>query len=303
MEANQSIVVASSAYAEGAVQPDEGVIRGVSLISTPEAKGHNISIDKLSIQSFYDAVEGKSIKAYYTHSDDNDALSAIGLWENFAIKEDEEYTKLTADFKALEAWKENNKKDYDMLFELASKAPEAFGVSAEFTARTIVYGEDGEEKDYQAGEDDDVEVFARAMEVSAFSIVAQPAANPTGLFSADTSDVQNKLIKLAEQNKEVEMELKLTKENFEKLGSENTKLQSELEEAKQGIEKTQLELESWKARYAEVVADSGADPVQVTEAVELSFEQQLKQCKNNLERQNVIQSNMTYLSENWNKLK
>lgn len=303
MEANKSIVVASSAYAEGAVQPDEGVIRGVSLISTPEAKGHNISIDKQSIQSFYDAVEGKSIKAYYTHSEDNDALSAIGLWENFGIKEDEEYTKLTADFKALEAWKENNKKDYDMLFELASKAPEAFGVSAEFTARTIVYGEDGEEKDYEVGEDDDMEVFARALEVSAFSIVAQPAANPTGLFSADPKDIQAKLIQLAEQNKEVEMELSLTKQNFEKLGKENSKLQSELEEAKAGIEKAQSELETWKARYAELIADSGSEPVQNTEAVELSFEQQLSHCKNNLERQELIQSNMHYLSENWNKLK
>jgi hypothetical protein len=182
--------LSSQTYAEGIVDAESGRIEGVSLISTPEGKGHNISIDRKSRESFYEAVEGKTIKAYYTHSPANDALDSIGLWSNFRIVEEGEYTKLLGDFEALEAWRQNDTKEYQMLFELASKAPEAFGVSAEFSARAIVYEEDGKEKDYDADQDANMEVFARAVEVSAFSIVAQPAANPTGLFAEQKEDTK-----------------------------------------------------------------------------------------------------------------
>ena len=139
--------------ATGRVDAEKGIVEGVSVISTPEAKEHNIKIDRASIESFAAAVEGKQIKAYYTHSPSNEALDSIGLWQNFEIKEEEEYTKLTADFVALESWKEHDPKNYDALFELAKKAPEAFGVSAEFQAKTIFYNEEGEEVEFSGEEE------------------------------------------------------------------------------------------------------------------------------------------------------
>jgi len=287
----------------GAVDAELGIIRGVSLISTPEAKGHNISIDRKSIESFYDAVNGKPIKAYYTHSPANEALDSIGIWQNFEIKEDGEYTKLTADFSALDAWKQNNKKDYEMLFELASKAPEAFGVSAEFSAKTIVYGEDGEEEEYQEGEDDDVEKFARAIEVSAFSIVAQPAANPTGLFAKGEEQVALSLVQATERKLELELELQQSKDCVEKLSSELDSKELLIKETQTELEAKSEELKLWKSRYAEAVAESGSEPVQVVEQVELSFHEKLARCSSNKEKQKLYEQNMDYLMYNWSNLK
>ena len=119
---------------QGRVDKEKGVIFGVSLISTPEAKGHGVKIDNATIQSFYEHTQGKSIKAYYTHDDDNEALDAIGLWENFEVVEDGEYTKLTADFVALDAFRNHKSGYFDALFRaVAEKAPESFGVSAGFS--------------------------------------------------------------------------------------------------------------------------------------------------------------------------
>ena len=198
-------------FAEGAstgsIDREAGTIKGVSLISTPEARGHNVKIDRASIDSFFSAVQGKSIKAYYTHSPENDALDSIGLWENFEVVEEGEFVKLKADFKALDSWKEHNKKDYDSLFELAEKAPEAFGVSAEFQGEHIYYDDEGNET--KLNNDDDKEAFIRALEVSAFSIVANPSANPTGLFSNEevNKTLSSELSKVNEEKGKVAMEL------------------------------------------------------------------------------------------------
>ena len=134
-------------FAQGKIDKEKGIIYSVSVISTPEAKGHGIKIDRATIESFAAAVEGKTVKAYYTHDDDNEALDTIGIWKNFQIVEAGEFVKLTADFEALESWREHHSSQFDALFEMAEKAPEAFGVSAEFTARQVFY-EEGEEKEY-----------------------------------------------------------------------------------------------------------------------------------------------------------
>jgi hypothetical protein len=235
--------------ARGEVNKEMGQITGVSLISTPEAKGHNISLDRASIQSFFDAVQGKQIKAYYTHSPSNEALDSIGLWTDFEIIEDGEFTKLIANFQALDSWKQHHQDDFDALFELAVKAPEAFGVSAEFQAKTIYYKDD-EETEYTGQED--VEVFARAVEVSAFSIVAQPAANPTGLFAAkeektNYEQVADTLIQLQEKNDELVMELKLEKDL-------TASLQKEKEQAAEEKQKLETQVQEWQAKFAQYVA-------------------------------------------------
>lgn len=282
----------------GIVDKALGTITGVSLISTPEAKGHNLSLDEASIQSFYDAVEGKTVKAYYTHSPENEALDSIGLWTDFEVVKDGEYTKLTAKFEALESWREHHKDEFDSLFELADKAPEAFGVSAEFQAEIIYYNEEGEATNFDGQEN--VEKFARAVSVSAFSIVAQPAANPTGLFSEkkeeiNFEEVSEKLIKLQEENDGLVVDLKLSKDLNESL--EKSCNEKDLE-----ISNLQEELKNLKSKFANFVSESGSNPVEAaTETKPLSFEEQLAACNSWKEKQDLINQNMSALVRTWNQ--
>ena len=275
----------------------------MSVISTPEAKGHNIKIDELSIESFAKATEGKKIKAYYTHSDSNEVLESIGLWENFEIIEDGEFTKLTADFVALDAWKEHHKDEYDALFELAEKAPEAFGVSAEFTIDKVFYDDNGEEQKYEGQEDK--EVFARAVEVDAFSIVAQPAANPTGLFAEKKEDfvaLSASIIEMEEQKTNMEMDLKIAKDAVEKLTKALEEKQNELSEKDKELEDKDNQIQSWKLKFSNFVSDSGAYPVEAgsTETPK-TFEEQLANCKTWKEKNELIKANMQMLVTTWNQ--
>jgi len=303
----------------GEVDKDKGIILGVSLISTPEAKGHGIKIDQGTIESFYEDVKGKSVKAYYTHDDDNEALDSIGLWENFEIIQDGEFTKLKADFIALESWREHHPDRFDALFELAEKAPEAFGVSAEFFASRIMYDEEGKEVEWDGDESNDV--FARAIEVNAFSIVAQPSANPTGLFSVPTEvdedevDVEEflsfNLNKAQDDLKSTEQDLKLSRDLNKKLELQISDLEAKVEDQeKQAEEKEnqvknlEAELLEWQAKFARHVAEMGSDPVEfASDSKPLSFQEQLEQCQTWAEKSRLFAENMHSLSSNpnWSK--
>lgn len=281
---------------------ENGIIKGVSLISTPEAKGHNLKIDAQTIQSFFEAVAGKSIKAYYRHDPENDALSTIGLWEDFEIIEDGEYTKLKANFKALDAWRKNNEADFMALFELAQKAPEAFGVSAEFLAKQIQYGAEGEELEWDGETDGDV--FARAVEVNAFSIVAQPSANPTGLFSKPTESTKvlvEKNQELAEQKNELALDLNTAEKQLAVFAQQNEKLEKEVAELKAQLAEATTALESQEANHQKQLAEMGCEPVVAGagSATELTFEQQLAQCKTWSEKSKLFNANMQHLMQTW----
>lgn len=287
--------------AEGNIDRENSMIKGVSLISTPEAKGHNLSIDEASIDSFLSAVDGKQIKAYYTHSPENDALDSIGLWSNFRKEQDEQYTKLLGDFTALKAWRDNNPKDFEMLFELAEKAPEAFGVSAEFQAELIYY-EDGEAKQFDKDSESDVEVFARAKEVSAFSIVASPASNPTGLFAeAKQDEMQKQFAETIEAKESLALELKTTQENFEILAKKHSELEEENKKLSEKLESKKEEAEKWQIKYAKFIDEMGSDPVDApTEIEQKTFEEQLQACSSWAEKNQLIKQNMGKLMQTWN---
>ena len=245
------------------IDKENGEIFGISVISTPEAKGHNLKIDEGSIQSFFDAVDGKQIKAYNTHSNNEGVGDVIGIWENFRIEQSEEFTKLLADFSALESWRKNKEEEYESFFELAEKAPETFGVSAEFIGYGIQYNEDGEEIEYDGESEGDV--FARAKEVHAFSIVTEPASNPTGLFSEKQSDndvlhlleVASKELNLSnEENRELQLQLKLKIELCELLEEQNSKANELIEQLEEEIRVGKLTLDVLKEKF-EILKESG----------------------------------------------
>ena len=62
---------------------ENGEVLQVSLISSGEILGHGMYLNESGIDSFFEAIEGKQIKAYYKHSDENEALSSIGFFSEF----------------------------------------------------------------------------------------------------------------------------------------------------------------------------------------------------------------------------
>jgi hypothetical protein len=307
------------------IDKENGEIFGVSVISTPEAKGHNLKIDHQSIQSFFDAVDGKQIKAYNTHSNNEGVGDVIGIWENFRIEESEEFTKLLADFSALESWRKNKEEEYESFFELAEKAPETFGVSAEFIGFGIQYNEDGEELEWDGETEGDV--FARAKEVHAFSIVTEPASNPTGLFSEKTiSQVPSKknseenhpipdeshyleffaeeLNELHTETKELKLELKLKTDLCELLEKESKSSHELIEQLEEELRVEKLTLDVLKEKF-EILKQSGTSPIEgvVHEEEQKSVTEKIFSSSSWIEKQKLFAENISELSKNWRNLR
>lgn len=167
------------------VDAKNGEILGVTLMEGDrEATGHNIFISELTLRSFVDAIKGEAVKLFYTHRN-SEALEAIGVVNEVRIEEN----KLVGDLSLLNSFKENDRKRYDTLFELASDDEKAnlIGISAEFINAPYVLDDDNEPVPFEGfaeGEEDkDIKVYAFATSVMAFSLVAEPASTD-GLFEA-----------------------------------------------------------------------------------------------------------------------
>ena len=293
------------------IDKENGTIFGISVISTPEAKGHNLKIDTKSIQSFFDAVEGKKIKAYNTHQNNESVGDVIGIWDNFRVEETEEFTKLLADFTALESWMKNKQEEYESFMQLAEVAPETFGVSAEFIGEGIQYNEEGEEIQWNG--EDEGDVFARAKEVHAFSIVTQPASNPTGLFSEELHPIPSKdhyiefvseeLKNVHDENKELNLNLKLKEEVCNLLEEQNKNKDKEIENLKDELKVQKLNNELIEKRF-ETFKNSGASPIEgvVHDEEEKTLSEKILSSNSWIEKQKLFSENISELSKNWRKL-
>lgn len=295
------------------IDKENGEIFGVSVISTPEAKGHNLKIDEASIQSFFDAVDGKQIKAYNTHSNNEGVGDVIGIWENFRIEQSEEFTKLLADFSALESWRKNKEEEYEAFFELAEKAPETFGVSAEFIGFGVQYNEDGEELEWNG--EDEGDVFARAKEVHAFSIVTEPASNPTGLFSEKVDhpipdeshflEVVSEELQLAHDEKRaIELQLKMKTDLCELLERENKTSNELIEQLEEELRVEKLTLDVLKQKF-EILKESGTSPIEgvAHEEEQKSVAEKIFSSSSWIEKQKLFAENISELSKNWRNLR
>lgn len=235
---------------------ENGEIIEVSLITTGEILGHNMYLNEAGLDSFMKCVEGTQVKAYYKHSDDNEALSSIGYFENFKkVEAGEGDYKIVGDFSALNAWKESSEKEYNTFFELATKAPEVFGISVEALIESKYYDEDGELINYSEGTpDEDTKVYAFCDKVLAWSVVSTPATNPNGLFSvdveedieqADKDEIREILIEqenLENMEKVTELENKI--ETLEKELNTLMELSKELRDENSGLSESNEELEN-----------------------------------------------------------
>lgn len=220
------------------VNAENGIMTGVSLISTGPALGHELYVDDESIETILRSL-GDKLPAYITHSGAlfSDRLTnEIGMFQNFR----QDGNRLLADFEAFESFMKDDEREYNRLFEMAEKMPERFGLSIVFSAKSAWSTPHGDV--YTVDQPDDA-IFdypsIRAEEVSSADFVDTPAANDRGLFSSNKSKPYYKMTKL-----------ELSERN-EVLEAENTKLLEETTNAALSVTDAEAQVESLEIKLSE----------------------------------------------------
>lgn len=170
------------------VSPEEGVIRGVSIITAGvQAKGHDLEVDGKTLSQMQACAKAKGkVPVKWNHKTGADATN--GYLNNFRIEDN----KLKADWHLLKSHER-----YAQAMEMAEVMPEVTGLSASFAGLselkdgTKVYEADAETQHQyikKGGErlpvPPNTKKFARCTDLVSVDLVSSPAANPGGLFEA-----------------------------------------------------------------------------------------------------------------------
>ena len=151
----QRAAVAYSTYRDEEVEEME--LGGVSILEVGEAKGHDLFVDKTSLETALKLM-GKAkngVKVKMNHGSGLDAV--VGFARNPRIEGD----KLVADLRLL-----RNSPHYGLIKEMASEAPDQFGVSLAFVNESeTINGKD----------------YIRPQSIASADLVSSPAAT-NGLF-------------------------------------------------------------------------------------------------------------------------
>jgi hypothetical protein len=144
----------------GEVDEQNGVVRGVSVITGGvQAKGHNLEVDLTTLEQMLEQGQAKGqVPVKWNHKSGADAVN--GFLTDFRI----EGNKLKADWHLLRSHAQ-----YDHALELAVRMPRNVGLSASFLGKN----------ERKGGKD-----YARCEDLISVDLVATPAANPDGMFSA-----------------------------------------------------------------------------------------------------------------------
>lgn len=142
------------------VDAHNGIIYGVSVITGGiTARGHELEVDHKTISQLKECAEKRgTVPVKWNHRSGADAV--CGYLDNFRV----DGAKLLGDWHLLKTHP-----NYNQAIELAERMPNNIGLSAAFM------GDD----EKQGGRK-----FARCKELVSVDLVAQPAANPDGLFEA-----------------------------------------------------------------------------------------------------------------------
>lgn len=209
------------------IDRDSGKMFGVSLISVGEALGHELFVDKKSIESILRSINGERLPAYITHQGAlfQDRLTKeIGMFVNFRIDGD----RLLADFEAFDSFREDDSKQFNRLFEMAEKMPERFGLSIVFSASQAWATPDGDVQLDEKPEDALYEFPSiRVEEVSSADFVDTPAANQKGLFSHNKINMAKSEINEATEEEILEAQLSVEEDTRVELSEHS---EEELEE-------------------------------------------------------------------------
>ena len=142
-------------------------LKGVSVLTTGTAKGHNLQIDSTTLEQVKKCAEAFKGGVKVNENHGAGIGDIIGKLTNFRIEQSGEQQKLLADLTFLKSRQDRAK--YYM--DLASEIPDAFGISISFSGESQMNGQDFD--------------LARCSELYSADLVQHPASNPTGLFSAD----------------------------------------------------------------------------------------------------------------------
>jgi cell pole-organizing protein PopZ len=155
-----------------------GVIEGVSVITSGiKARGHDLEVDDTTVaQMLSCGKEMGTVTVKWNHQTGADAVN--GFLTNFRA----DGKQLRADWHLL---KSHDK--YEQAMELAERMPSNIGLSAAFSGKEETKGN---------------KKFARCSELIAVDLVAQPAANPSGLFSRRVDSLENDMPKEEQENQE-----------------------------------------------------------------------------------------------------
>ena len=235
-------------------------------------------------------IEGTQVKAYYTHSNDNEALSSIGYFENFEKKptENGEF-KIVGDFTALNAWKEGSEKEYKTFFELADKAPEVFGISCSAIIKSGYYTDEGDFVELNEElPSEETKIYAFAEKVLSWDVVSTPATNPNGLFSSETEieeeeEPQEDSKQYEENIANLVVQLETQTEITTELKSQNVSLAEENEELTEKVKELESKIES---------LEIGSEPVEHNFSEEIDIVAQIEQEQDWARKSKLIMSTL-----------
>jgi hypothetical protein len=218
------------------VDREAGILRGVSVITEGEAKGHGMIVDGVTLEQVKACaetyVDGLRVKMdHYTGID-----AMVGVLRDFQI----DGLQLRADLHLIKSHD-----DFEKILEMAETMPGSFGLSISFSGESEdveVPSDDSEEVEPNSGElpEGGVEIVraARCMEIYSADIVDQPAANPSGLFQAMPEDIKPEEVPPVAPVEEVKVE-EVTAE-LETKGPEGTQnLPEEAAPAEAPVEKVE----------------------------------------------------------------
>jgi hypothetical protein len=164
------------------VDREAGILRGVSVITEGEAKGHGMIVDSVTLEQVKACAETyiDGLRVKMDHATGIDAM--VGVLRDFQI----DGPQLRADLHLIKSHE-----DFEKILEMAENMPGSFGLSISFSGESQdveVPSDDIEEVEPNSGElpSGSVEIVraARCMEIYSADLVDQPAANPSGLFQA-----------------------------------------------------------------------------------------------------------------------
>lgn len=138
----------------------DGIIRGVSVITEGEAKGHDTFIDAETLLSVKACAETHADGVQVKSNHGTGFESIVGTLRNFRIQG----AKLLADLHLLKTHEA-----FSRILEIAETMPASVGLSISFSGIT---------------EEVDGEKYVRCLELYSVDLVDRPAANPSGLFSS-----------------------------------------------------------------------------------------------------------------------
>ena len=175
------------------VNADTGEMFDINILSLGEAKGHSMLISPRTLKDAMSLLSGVSLPAYLSHSNalGDRLLSEIGIFSGFYL--DGDHVK-ARNFRALGAFKKFEPEQYERLFEMASTAPDLFGVSIVFEARLFWETDDGAEEEFSIMAERPANALyempsVQPLTITSADFVDSPAANPS-LFHEQGVDTQ-----------------------------------------------------------------------------------------------------------------